>query len=646
MQYVRLVSGDYKNFKLIPADSDIYDHIKDPDKPHYVSIFRYNQEQYEHWKQKHSVAGITDVVTSKLYFDLDNKENLEQARLDTVELMHRLMSKGINPNNVELAFTGSKGFSVEVKINKNLTQAEFKNITSSIASGIESFDTVVNDPNRITRISGTKHDKSGLYKLPISLDQLTSLSSAEIKEMAANFDNVKKASETFQYNTVELPEALYELGKKQTELKNIEVIPHDLDLRLKPKWMSDAKYALQEGYFEGGERNSAFMILAATYKSQGFPIEICYRMLKGVAEIQAARNNQEEYSKDELWNNVSKVVYSPTWNGGNYSYAKTELLQVVTKRLGLKPPTEGTNVFIPLDELSSNFHKFATEIDKNTIKLGIEEIDKEVKVTTSMLVNLLAAPSAGKTSISLNVLNNASKNNVNSIFFSLDMGSPLVYQRLIQKHTGMNNKKIFELYKESKPEELDKIKRLIYDEYNNVNFCFKSGITPEDIDVAIQEHQEKSGQKVRLIVVDYLECISTKFSDPTASTGYAAQMLKDIANKHELTCLLLVQPQKHAGDPSSELLSMRNIKGSGQIEQAASVIFTMWRPGFGPKNIQEDRYLSMAVVKNRMGQLGKYDFSWDGLRGSIGSLDEFQREELAELVQRRLMEKAKQQEGL
>lgn len=648
MQYVRFCTGLH-NYKLVPADTNLYDLIgNNVDKDHYVSIFKYNDEQYEHWLKTKSVSGLSGVQTNRLYFDFDSKNNPEVARQDAITLIKRLASNGLDPNKLEIAFTGNKGFSVEVVTDVSMTQEEFKNITFGLAADLGTFDKVVNDPQRITRITGTKHNKSGLYKLPISLEQLTSESIDEIKTKAGDFNCVEEAFSSVvpYYDVVSLPEKISKMKVKPESVVQKEVaIVHDLDLRLKPKWLSDAKYALQEGYFGSGERNLALMILAATYKTQGFNKATTYRMLKGVAETQADRNDVERFPDKEIWNNIVSVVYSPNWNGGNYSFDNTPLLQDVTRRLGLRAPKDGNGVFLPLEELSNNFRKFATEIDQNTIKLGIEELDREVRITTSMLVNLLAAPSAGKSSISMSVLNNASKNNINSIFFSLDMGSPLVYQRLVQKHFGHNSKQLFDIFKRGDKKEIERIQVKIAEEYKNVNFSFKSGVTPLDIDQSIEEHQEKTGQKVRLIVVDYLECLSTGLSDATASTGYAAQQLKDIANKHELAVLLLVQPQKHAGDPSSELLSMRNIKGSGQIEQAASVILTMWRPGFGPNNVEDDRFMSLAVVKNRMGQLGKYDFSWDGLRGTIGHLSDEGRVDLEELIKRRALEKAAKENG-
>jgi hypothetical protein len=48
----------------------------------------------------------------------------------------------------------------------------------------------------------------------------------------------------------------------------------------------------------------------------------------------------------------------------------------------------------------------------------------------------------------------------------------------------------------------------------------------------------------------------------------------------------------------------------------------------------------MAVVKNRMGQLGSWDFEWNGLTGDIQELDELQKVELHELRKKKAAEKS------
>jgi replicative DNA helicase len=381
------------------------------------------------------------------------------------------------------------------------------------------------------------------------------------------------------------------------------------------------------------------MILASTYKSQGFSKEIIYRMLKGVAEVQANRNDVERYSDEELYNNIVEVVCRTDWKGGTYSYENTPLLQDVTKRLGLKIPSREEVPLVPVSNVGDVFRKFATQIEANTIKIGIPALDRDVRITTSMLVGLLGSPSVGKTSISTSVLNTVSNSGLKSIFFSLDMGAPLVFQRLIQKHTGIGSKKLFSMYQNNDPKLLE-YEKLVQKEYKNVSFCFSSGITVDNMREMVLAEQERTGEKVRLIVVDYLESVSSEFSDGTASSSFIAQKLKDLANDLELTVFLLLQTQKHGGDPSEELTTMRAIKGSSMIEQNCSIILTMNRPGFSPKDPENDKYLSMLVVKNRMGQLGSYDFSWDGLTGSIRDLTDEERRELYELKKKRAAEKA------
>jgi replicative DNA helicase len=307
--------------------------------------------------------------------------------------------------------------------------------------------------------------------------------------------------------------------------------------------------------------------------------------------------------------------------------------------MGLKPPQTDDDSVTPLSSVSSIFKKFATDIDANTIKLGIDKIDADVRVTTSMLVGLVSPPGGGKTTTAFEIMNNASNAGTKTMFFSMDMGAPLVFQRLIQKHTSHSSKKIFDMYKND-DKELVEIENKLAKEYSNVSFCFKSGLTVEEIKDMIIREQEKVDTKIKLVVIDYLECISSAFSDSTASGAYITQKLKDLANELELTVLLLLQPPKVAGDPSDELLSYTKIKGSSVIQQACSVIFSMWRPGFSPKNPGDDRFVCFAVLKNRMGSLGQYEFSWDGLTGNITEMDEMEQIELNKIRERKAREKA------
>lgn len=594
----------------------------DTEKDYYVSIYKYNDKHYEAYKKTKSVSGFTDVITNDLVFDLDSKTDLNQAKNDGIEVCNRLINYNISPENIQVYFSGSKGFHIIVSTDTDLSVEKFKVVTRSVANGLKTFDKSVSDPNRILRFPFTKHNKTDKYKTPLSVEELKTMSVEEIQDMALSPQQDRiDLFMSWKDKVVHLPEVFNKLKEPEIERNKVEKMSHDLDMSKKPTWMSEAKYALQMGFFEQGERNKACMILASTYKNQGFPEEITYRILKGTLERRAERLGEgDSYSKEELWDTIIKTVYSPNWKGGQYSYEKEPLLQDVTARLDLKPP--GVNAeTMGITGMLNTYSSFARDIEKNTIKLGVPTLDQTVTITTSMLVGLVAPPSSGKTSVSFDFLKTASSNGIKSVFFSMDMGQPLVFQRLVQKETGYYSQKVINMFKTPTGEEKRVIQQLD-ESYKNVSFCFKSGLTVDEIRNIVKDDDEKTGVKTKLIIIDYLECISSQFSDSTASSAYISQKLKDLANEYECTVLLLLQPQKIAGDPRDEINSYVKIKGSSAIQQACSVIMSINRPGFDPRHPEDDRFMSISILKNRMGQLGQMDFAWDGVRGIITELDE------------------------
>jgi hypothetical protein len=228
------------------------------------------------------------------------------------------------------------------------------------------------------------------------------------------------------------------------------------------------------------------------------------------------------------------------------------------------------------------------------------------------------------------------------------MGMPIVYAKMVQKLTGYDFKEVLRIFKED-PKLALKLSEQLKDDYKNVGFNFKSGLTVPDLKRTIVEQQEEKGEKVKLVVIDYLECLAGPYSDQTANTGFIANQLKDLANELSVAVLLLLQTQKHSTpDVSDPLLSLKGVKGSSLIEQSCSSILTLWREGYNPKTVADDKYISFAIVKNRFGSLWSGDFSWHGVTGDIRELTEEEEENLGEFRARKAqakLEAAQQQTG-
>jgi hypothetical protein len=637
MVYICLSEGVAKR-RLLPLEHDYRPELK-PELDYYQGIFYYNQEQFEQFKKTHSTSGINELWTDRLVWDFDSTTDLEAAAQDAATLCERLIDKGVVAKDIQIAFSGMKGFSVEIKTDKRLTQPEFSAINIAMAEGLETNDKKILDAQRIFRIVGTKHQKSGLYKYPLTLEQLKFSPIEEIKELAKDINNAPG----FDWNDVSLPDSVY--GLRATRIPTV-VTPvviegtEDLDYANKPKGFSNCKFALMNGFFEAGERDNSLLALAATCRGLGYPKEISFAMCKAAARLQGKRTATDPYSKEEIWSKHIERVYSETWRGAVYSCRTQPWLKDLCDRLGPhKCKHDAHEQLIQIEGMAGQYEAFNKDIVKNTITTGIEALDKNITLTVGMPVALLGAPSSGKTSLALDILANTSESGINAIFFSMDMYGPLIFAKQIQRYYGYDFKKVSDIFLNNRPEK-EEIKRKVSEKYSRVKFSTKAGHTVSEMRDILNDYQEKTGEKVKLIVIDYLECISGPYSDPTANSAKIAGELRDFATEMSVCNVTLVQPPKVAGDASYPLTSMRQIKGSSLLEQSFRAIFGIYRDGFGPNNPEDDRFLTINCLKNTMGPLFSVDNKWQGSHCQISPLDDEGQNELADLRRRKAEKKS------
>jgi DNA replication protein DnaC len=644
--YKVLISSVKAPRKLVPYNENFYvETLKDLNKEEaFESLYIYNENHKKQLDETGSLAGIQDVVTDKIVFDFDDQSNPEVSLNDARTLTKKLLADGFDSKTILCSFSGNKGIHIEVPLSYTVDRRQFEAIVDAYAGNLPSFDTSVKDQQRVFRLPLSLNKKSGLYKFPLTVESLLdeSVTIDQMKEYAKHPD-LESSVELIK--SVERTQAKFKYKTKKEEVKKLESNSEEKpDFSKNKTGLTDAKYALACGFFEEGERHEAVMILASTYRALGWELENAYRNIKGTIAQRNRRLNRGDWTeaqKEELWTEVSSV-YNVNWKGGTYN-EESGLLKKTKERY--KISSIQANSLSSLTSLKDIYKDFALNIEKNTIKLGVEELDSKVRITTSMLVSLLASPGGGKTHISLSFLNNVSNSGVKSIFFSLDMGVPLVYQRLIQKHTGEKSDVITKHYELNNKKKIAEYESILEKEYKNVKFCFKSGLTVELIREIILNERDTTGEVPKLVVIDYLECIRSQFSDPTASKAYIASSLKDIANEMGICILLLVQPTKFLADPSIEITSQSAIKGSGVIIEASSVILGLYRPGFDPKYPENDKFATVSVLKNRMGELSTTDLSWDGLTGHIRTLTEEEEKDLKALREAIAQQKSEQDSG-
>ncbi len=631
-KYVRLTKGLADKGILIPSD-EVNSHVDDFNSDWYESIFYYNEDQYKQFQTTGSVAGITDVKTNKLIFDFDCKKDIDKARKDTLTAVERLKSNNISEKSINVFFSGNKGFTIEVKLNKFLTPKEIKKIIcEKIGKGLDTLDGQIYNASRILRIPYTRHQESHLYKIPLTMSELKSLTVKLIRDKASDLNNVP---DDFSITIAEPPGSFYEGMDDRVELTEVKKLDFDVsqvDFSTKPKDLDKARWLLVKGYFRGsessdaGERSIALLCLASTYKNLGYDEEHVYRLLKGVAEKQAQRTGEERYPDGELYNNIVLQVYGPNWKGGQFTTRDPDnWLYKYAKKMGVLEQEKSAPIRIA--DVSSSFEHYVKHIDENTIKTGIERIDNAMPLTTGMNLGLIGAASSGKTAVALEILKNTSKAGVPSVFASLDMHRNRLFEKLLYKVSNKSRDEIYDIFASGKGSELsNKIK----EDYGNVWFYDRSSPTVDKIRDYILDVEQNTGEKVKLVMIDYFERIVSDVSDDTAGSKRIAGELQDLVNDLDVCMVTLVQPNKFSlgGGPDSPIKNYTAIKGSSFLYQSFRSILSIWRPFFTPDTPEKDKFMQMAILKNDLGELKTFDFAWNGKLGSIEELEDSQRRDL------------------
>lgn len=674
MQYKRISRGK-ANYALFPINQDKYEIIKKHGRfnDYYESIYTYTDKHYSKYiaglraacdytgveydeekilnvdrqvrsklrkaidagkteaesvKDAMSVRGVTDITIDKLVFDFD-AEDIGAAQKDAIEVVKKLQAAGFKDNNILVCFSGSKGFSVEAAIKeRRLTRDEFERIIDYFTKGLKTADPSVKDEQRLFRIPLTKHQSSGLFKTPLTVRELKEFNIDYILEYAAKQNGQKVLKSWVPAPMPKAIEGVLETAVEETQEPAPEaqaLSGEKVDLSDCPKWMAPEKYALQQGDFAEGNRNEAFMILAATYKDQGFSKDVAFAMLQGVADVQAVLHGGKPYSDKKIKSEIINQVYSKSWRGGTYSRENSALLSGLAEKYGLLGGVKVSRI-VTLEDGWPRFEEYARNLDKNRIQVGIPEFDDNVEILVQRATGIVGAPSSGKTALVLNFLDNVLEGGEIVLFQSLDMGENDIIERFLARHCSHSAREIRELiHKGITTPELEYAKDMLRTKYKNLVFNYDAGTTVEDINDDINRVADRFGKQPKVVVVDYLEKIYGTVSDDLQRNGYNARVLTDIARKNNLAVFTLLQTQKMGGDASVPRLSMRDVKGSSVIEQDHRLILGVWRPGFNVVDPEDDKFMSVAILKANGGKTGRFDFAWDGRSGKIRGMNDMER---------------------
>lgn len=255
-----------------------------------------------------------------------------------------------------------------------------------------------------------------------------------------------------------------------------------------------------------------------------------------------------------------------------------------------------------------NIEAFVAGLNKSkgALATGFETIDKVlggIRESTVFIVG--ARPSTGKTTFALNIAANQIKRNDKKVmFFSLEMSSEMIFERLLASQNGIEYEKFSRNTLSEK--EIEIIKSQSEELKNNANFFVIDDVyNIEQICNLISEN------KPDLVVVDFMQIISAigKFENVRNRIDYISSLFKRTAKSTGCVIIVLSQLSRIGKDAPT----MSDLKESGGLEQDGDYIALLHRPyvlNKGDSSIQPED-TELLLDKNKFGRTGKVDLWFD-----------------------------------
>jgi KaiC/GvpD/RAD55 family RecA-like ATPase len=603
-----------------------------PNSDWYTSLYYYPQEAFNYYKKNGSIGGYKGpAFTKKLIFDFDSKQDVELARKDAIQLLERLQNLGVDvANSCRVFFSGSKGFHIEILTNKEFTPEQLKPLCENLAADLPTFDTSIYNTTRLIRLMNTQHQETGLFKIELLPDDLITKSLVEIKSLATKpvsmpdfvLKPVEDLSFLDKFKKQEKKPIVYSGSEDIRGLDNI-------DFSKMPKGMPRCIYALSHGIMKSGEgeRNHLFLRLASYYRNQGLTKEVCLHTLLGIAkENHKLYPEFNLFTEDELRNTVITSVYSDKWKqipDAAGTDESNELLKRYCNAAAKKTErpcclhnkVDNNQKVVQISDVFDKFSNFAQNFDRNTVKTGIGFIDDHMNIAVGTTTLLVGSSGSGKTTLGLNVMENANALGQHTMFFSLDMHMNLVYLKLAQKITNYSQQELLDIFKTRDKMKMAIIKDQIAEKYGKTYFDFSSILSLDQMRDKLFDIEQKTGNKIKLVMVDYAGRIDGPKSDVYANANYNALKSVETANVTDAAWIIISQISRQTGDGCTPIRTKRAAKDSGAWEESASNVITCWRPFMG--DVERDEVMRLFLAKNRMGKEIEDVLHWDGAKGVI-----------------------------
>ena len=270
---------------------------------------------------------------------------------------------------------------------------------------------------------------------------------------------------------------------------------------------------------------------------------------------------------------------------------------------------------------------------ENRSHTGFSRLDEILKgMSAGNLVILAARPKIGKTAFALSIAENVAKSGKTVAFYSMEMESSEIYERLLSKRSKIPMNTLIERGARAGNSRSEKDKETGFSA-RDLEFLQKKINELSALPIKINDNPACTVNNIRLeskliknlglIVIDYLQLMRSKkrFENRNLEVGSICRELKCLASDLGVPILCLSQLNRTSDESTRP--SPSELRDSGSIEQDANKVILMWsiEKNLNERGLVESKTIGVDVALNRRGTTGVTLFNFNGNYMNFTELD-------------------------
>ncbi len=243
------------------------------------------------------------------------------------------------------------------------------------------------------------------------------------------------------------------------------------------------------------------------------------------------------------------------------------------------------------------------EEPRGMVKTGIGPIDSVTGGLWPGLLTVVAGrPAMGKSSFVLNIATNVALNGKKVLYVTLEDARKYVVMRMLSRYADIDLADLS--LRKVKDDEL----RRLVDASNKLSgkkpiwIEDTTGLSSSAIRQIVISHKMYHG--LDLVIIDHLGEVNDEGDSDTQITSNATKAFRDLAKDLDIPVLLASQLNRKVEERKDKRPILSDLKNSGKIEEAARVVWFLYRPGYYESDGEDWRELELLVSKANHGKTG------------------------------------------